>query len=88
MAQDGTLAKIINEEIFNDLNTKINNIEKQLTDELTATFLSGGKDVDLGDCCVILGTKNIIIDLGLDNQCTQLRNFLNEKNVKKIQKRC
>ena len=84
MAQDGTLAKIINEEIFNDLNTKINNIEKQLTDELTATFLSGGKDVDLGDCCVILGTKNIIIDLGLDNQCTQLRNFLNEKNVKKI----
>ena len=84
MAQDGTLAKIINEEIFNVLNTKINNIEKQLTDELTATFLSGGKDVDLGDCCVILGTKNIIIDLGLDNQCTQLRNFLNEKNVKKI----
>lgn len=84
MAQDGTLAKIINEEIFNDLNTKINSIEKQLTDELTATFLSGGKDVDMGDCCVILGTKNIIIDLGFDNQCTQLRNFLNEKNVKKI----
>ena len=38
----------------------------------------------MGDCCVILGTKNIIIDLGFDNQCTQLRNFLNEKNVKKI----
>ena len=75
MVEDGTLAEIINQDIFNELNTKINNIEKQLTDELTATFLSGGKNVDLGDCCVILGTKNIIIDLGFDNQCTQLRNF-------------
>lgn len=84
MASDGSLAKIINQDIFNDLNTKINNIETQLTEELTATFLSGGKNIDLGDCCVILGTKNIIIDLGFDNQCTQLRNFLNEKNVKKI----
>lgn len=84
MVEDGTLAEIINQDIFNELNTKINNIEKQLTDELTATFLSGGKNVDLGDCCVILGTKNIIIDLGFDNQCTQLRNFLNEKDVKKI----
>lgn len=84
MAEDGTLAKIINQDIFNELNTKINNIETQLTEELTATFLSGGKNIDLGDCCVILGTKNIIIDLGYDNQCTQLRNFLNEKNVKKI----
>ena len=84
MVEDGTLAEIINQDIFNELNTKINNIEKQLTDELTATFLSAGKNIDLGDCCVILGTKNIIIDLGFDNQCTQLRNFLNEKDVKKI----
>lgn len=84
MVEDGTLAKIINQDIFNELNTKINNIETQLTDELTATFLSGGKNIDLGDCCAILGTKNIIIDLGFDNQCTQLRNFLNEKDVKKI----
>lgn len=84
MVQDGTLAEIINQNVFNELNTKINNIETQLTDELTATFLSGGKNIDMGDCCVILGTKNIIIDLGVDNQCTQLRNFLNEKNVKKI----
>lgn len=84
MVQDGTLAEIINQNVFNELNTKINNIETQLTDELTATFLSGGKNIDMGDCCVILGTKNIIIDLGFDNKCTQLRNFLNEKNVKKI----
>ena len=84
MVQDGTLAEIINQNVFNELNTKINNIETQLTEELTATFLSGGKNIDMGDCCVILGTKNIIIDLGFDNQCTQLRNFLNEKNVKKI----
>lgn len=84
MAEGGELAEIINQDIFNELNTKINNIEIQFTDELTATFLSGGKNVDLGDCCVMLGTKNIIIDLGFDNQCTQLRNFLNEKDVKKI----
>lgn len=58
-------------------------IEQLDSPELDVYFLSNGKET-FGDCIVCLGEKNIIIDLGYDNKCIPLRNFLSEKNVTKI----
>ena len=88
MAQDGTLAKIINEEIFTELNNKINtNIENTdnntllLTDECKILFPYRGQNA--GDCSIIQNNnKTIIIDLGLN--IAELINYLLNNNITKI----
>jgi beta-lactamase superfamily II metal-dependent hydrolase len=82
MAEDGTLASIINEQIFNDLNNKI----KVLNAESTIAFLapSSSEKIDFGDCAVITGVKNIIVDLGNQPNAQILINYLRENNINKI----
>ena len=88
MATDGTLAKIINEEIFTELNNKINtNIENTdnntllLTDECKILFPYRGQNA--GDCSIIQNNnKTIIIDLGLN--IAELIKYLLNNNITKI----
>ena len=45
MYSDGTLADIINEQIFNELNTKINNLEEQVENIITDCGIGGEQQV-------------------------------------------
>ena len=66
-----------------------NDIDRIENDKLEVHYLSSGENFVansnyLGSNIVITGTKNIIIDLGFDNNCTYLINFLSSKNITKI----
>lgn len=75
--------------ILNGYNVKDKYTRDKLSDEIKVNYLSSGEDYVinhnyLGECIVINGNKNIIIDLGFDSQCTYLINFLNSNNITKI----
>jgi len=88
MAEGGTLAEIINQEIFTELNNKINtNIQNTdnntllLTDECKILFPYRGQNA--GDCSIIQNNnKTIIIDLGVN--IAELINYLLNNNITKI----
>ena len=84
----------MNDKYFVELNgylvkdKKINNI---VDNKLDVNFLSIGNnsvsqsdDRHLGDCIVIKGDKNIIIDLGFQTDCNHLINFLNDNDINRI----
>lgn len=69
----------------------IDNINNTMNDKLKVSFLSIGNnpvtesdDRHLGDCIVITGKKNIILDLGFQDDCEHLIEFLNNNNINKI----
>lgn len=88
MTLDGTLGEIINQEIFTELNNKINtNIQNTdnntllLTDECKILFPYRGQNA--GDCSIIQNNnKTIIIDLGVN--IAELINYLLNNNITKI----
>ena len=63
-----------------------NDISEYLHNEYKINFLSGSVDENyyVGDCIVLTGTKNVIIDLGYQGDCESLINFLDDHNIKKI----
>lgn len=80
MAESGELAEIINQEIFEELNNKINS-------EAKISFLAPAPELqeDFGDCTVIqLKDKNIILDVGNETDCHTLINYLFNNNISKI----
>lgn len=82
-AKQGKELKSDLDEIYN----KFNNNEKILTVNYLSIKDASVTQEDsrhLGDCIVILGEKNIIIDLGFQNDCAKLIDFLNNNNVSKI----
>ena len=84
----------MNNQYFSELNgylVKDKKINDMLNDELKVNYLSigntpvsGTDERHLGDCIVITGEKNGIIDFGFQNDCNHLIDFLNDNNISKI----
>lgn len=69
----------------------IDNLNEIVDEELKVNYLSIGDnpvsstdDRHLGDCIVITGKKNIIIDLGFQTDCSHLIGFLEDNNITSI----
>ena len=72
MVESGELAEIITEHLISEIN-KINS-------KVDINFISPtDKTIDFGDCTVITGTKNVIIDLGLETTANTILTFLFNK---------
>ena len=89
MVEDGTLAEIINQELLQEINEKINKIENELTEESKIRFIanktiSAEQNSFVGDCSLITGAKNILIDVGNQRNCETLINYLQENNINKL----
>lgn len=89
MATDGTLENIINQEIFQELNEKIDNTNKVINEKSQIHFianktLSEEQNSFVGDCSLITGSKNILIDIGNQRNAQTLLNYLQEKNIAKL----
>lgn len=81
MAEDGTLAEIINEEIFNELNSIVQSDTLTLNDECKIYFPYRGENT--GDCSIIQNSnKTIIIDVGVNGNA--LISWLVAKQITKI----
>ena len=81
MAEDGTLAEIINQEIFNELNTKVQSDNLKVNDECKIYSMYRGQNT--GDSFLIQEAgKNILIDIGTSG--TALASWLINKNITKI----
>ena len=85
MATDGTLDRIINQEIFGELNNRIETLEDKSENEMKYHFISTGDN--MGDC-VAIQTENecILYDLSAATNATNLINYLTEKGISKIDK--
>lgn len=76
MAEDGTLAEIINQEIFEELNNKISN-------DLELHFIKTG--TLKGDCIGIkTATKFFLLDLSMETNYQYITNYLDTQNISKI----
>lgn len=89
MASDGTLAEIINQELLQQINEKINDIDNTLTETSKICFISNKtisaeQNSFVGDCSLIIGAKNILIDVGNQTNCEALINYLQENNINKL----
>ena len=89
MATDGTLENIINQKIFQELNEKIDNINNTINEKSQIHFIanktiSEEQNSFVGDCSLITGTKNILIDIGNQRNAQTLLNYLQEKNITKL----
>ena len=81
MALDGTLAEIINQEIFNELNSIVQADTLKLNDECKIYSMYRGQNT--GDSFLIQEAgKNILIDIGTSG--TALASWLVAKNITKI----
>ena len=81
MAEDGTLAEIINQEIFTELNTKVQVDNLKVNDECKIYSMYRGQNT--GDSFLIQEAgKNILIDIGTSG--TALASWLINKNITKI----
>lgn len=81
MALDGTLAEIINQEIFTELNTKVQSDNLKVNDECKIYSMYRGQNT--GDSFLIQEAgKNILIDIGTSG--TALASWLINKNITKI----
>lgn len=81
MALDGTLAQIINQEIFNELNTIVQQNNLLLNDTCKLYYPYRGSSN--GDCSVIqVAGKTIVIDLG--KSVSPLITWLSNKGITKI----
>lgn len=82
MVEDGTLAEIINQEIFNELNTKVDFLTG---DDIKYHFIKTGENY--GDCTLVqINDKNILIDLSASTTETDLLSYLSDLNVTHIDK--
>ena len=76
MALDGTLERIINQEIFAELNAKISN-------DLEIFFIKTG--TLKGDCIGIkTATKFFLLDLSMETNYQYITNYLDTQNISKI----
>ena len=81
MVEDGTLAEIINEEIFNELNTIVQADTLTLNDECKIYFPYRGNNA--GDATIIQNAgKTILIDIGVN--ANALIQWLVAKNITKL----
>ena len=80
MAEDGTLADIINQQIFDDLNDEITGLKG---DDIKYHFVKTGDN--LGDCTLVqIGEKNILIDLSASTTEATLLSYLSNLGVTHI----
>ena len=81
MVEDGTLEDIINHEIFNELNNKVNSLLPLLqTSKAKTHFINVG--VNNGNATAIeIENNNILIDLGAPEGFTALVNYLITNNL-------
>lgn len=81
MATDGTLDEIINQEIFSELNERIDNLDS----ECEYHFIKTGDNT--GDC-IGIKTKNefILVDLSKDTNSQDIISYLQANNITKINK--
>lgn len=89
MAEDGTLGRIINDELLQEINEKINGIDNTLTETSKICFIANKtttaeQNSFVGDCSLIIGSKNILIDVGNQRNCETLINYLQENNINKL----
>lgn len=87
MAEDGTLAEIINQEIFGELDAKVDSA-KEVTDAIRAAevpftynYLYNAGD-GFGNSLVATGDKTIIVDFG--DRAGVVDNYLHTKGITKI----
>ena len=88
MVQDGTLAEIVNQEIFTELNTKIDNVKNVLTNTANVHFIASENIIEnsnfVGDCILITGEKNVLIDIGNQTNASVLIDYLETNNINKL----
>lgn len=89
MALDGTLEHIINDELLTEINSKISSIENTLSNEskihfIANTSVEAEQSSFVGDCVLITGAKNILIDVGNQTNASTLLNYLQENNITKL----
>ena len=76
MVEDGTMAEIINQEVFDELNAKIN----ALTSNVKYHFIKTG--TNSGDCILLqLENKNILYDLSKTTTSGNIENYLTQLGV-------
>ncbi len=83
MVTDGTLAEIINQEIFDELNNRVNALEDITLNNIKIHFpyISANN----GDCYILEnGEKTFVVDLGRDSDTSSIVNYLVENNLNKI----
>lgn len=79
MASDGTLAEIINQQIFDELNARVTSLENNMM--IHFPYLSTNN----GDCYILEnGEKTFIVDLGRSNATSNIINYLVLNNLTKI----
>lgn len=89
MAQDGTLAEIINEQIFGELNDSLNETKADVSEikgeDIKYHFIKNGDA--LGDCTLVqVADENILIDLSASTTEAPLISYLGEIGVTHIDK--
>lgn len=77
MVESGELGDIINENLLKEV--------QKINSKSDIYFISPtDKTIDFGDCIVIHGSKNVIIDLGLETTARTILDFLLNNNITKI----
>ena len=89
MVESGTLAEIINQEIFTELNNKVTALENTLNEESKIHFIANTSVESeqasfVGDCVLITGAKNVLVDVGNQTDCSALINYLQAKEITKL----
>ena len=89
MVESGTLAEIINQEIFTELNNKVLALENTLKEEskihfIANTSVESEQSSFVGDCVLITGSKNVLVDVGNQTNCSALINYLQAKDITKL----
>ena len=86
MAQDGTLEKIINEEIFNELDSKINKISQPVKVAFPSFNNDSLSETTNGDCAIIkTKNKTFMIDTFFKEENFEgIKNAMKELNTTKL----
>lgn len=89
MVESGEMAQIINQEVFSELDTRIDNLENTLSEKskihfIANTSVESEQTAFVGDCILITGTKNILVDVGNQTDCATLIDYLQAKEITKL----